>query len=68
MGMMAMPGQVSESRKYAGVDRDDLKCVLCEVKFTSIEQIDVHIELPAHLEKAKVRSSQDRSQALNPLS
>ena len=66
MGMMGMPGQVSESRKYAGVDRDDLKCVLCEVKFTSIEQIDVHIELPAHLEKAKVRSSQDRSQSLNP--
>ena len=68
MGMMGMPGQMSESRKYAGVDRDDLKCVLCEVKFTSIEQIDVHIELPAHLEKAKVLSSQDRSQALNPLS
>lgn len=52
--MVGFPGQRGENRRYAGVDLDNLKCGLCEVKFTSISQIDVHIELPAHLEKAKV--------------
>merc|ERR1719225_1210649 len=53
MPMMGMPGPVSEKRRYAGVDLENLKCGVCEVKFTSKSQIDVHIQLPAHLEKAK---------------
>ena len=58
MPMMGMPGPVSEKRRYAGVDMENLKCEVCEVKFTSKSQIDVHIQLPAHLEKAKVRICQ----------
>ena len=53
--MMGMPRPVSEKRRYAGVDLENLKCGVCEVKFTSKAQIDVHIQLPAHLEKSKVR-------------
>jgi len=53
MPMMGMPGPVSEKRRYAGVDLENLKCEVCEVKFTSKSQIDVHLQLPAHLEKAK---------------
>ena len=58
MPMMGLPGPVSEKRRYAGVDLESLKCEVCEVKFTSKSQIDVHIQLPAHLEKAKVRICQ----------
>ena len=57
-GLMGMQGQMSEKRRYAGVDRESLKCGVCEVKFTSRSQIDVHVHLPAHLEKAKVERDQ----------
>ena len=57
-GLMGMPGQMSEKRRYAGVDLESLKCGVCEVKFTSRSQIDVHVHLPAHLEKAKVERDQ----------
>jgi len=52
-GHMGMPGQMSEKRRYAGTDLDNLKCEVCEVKFTSRSQIDVHVQLPAHFEKSK---------------
>ena len=46
------PPMMSEKRRYAGVDVDNLNCSLCEVKFTSREQLDHHLENPTHMEKA----------------
>lgn len=54
MPLMGMPDQMSEKRRYAGVDLENLKCEVCEVKFTSKSQIDVHVQLPAHMDKSKV--------------
>ena len=50
-GPMGYPGP--DNRKYAGVDVDGLECQVCGVKFTDKSQLDQHIQLPSHLEKAK---------------
>ena len=60
MGPMMMGGQQGpmgyqgpDTRKYAGVDLDGLECKVCGVKFTDRSQLDQHIELPSHMDKAK---------------
>merc|ERR1719232_1461472 len=50
-GPMGYPGP--DNRKYAGVDVDGRECQVCGVKFTDKSQLDQHIQLPSHLEKAK---------------
>ena len=56
MGAPAMedPATVlAERRKYAGVDLESLECQVCGVKFTDKSQLDVHVGLADHLDKAK---------------
>ena len=62
------PPMMSEKRRYAGVDVDNLNCSLCEVKFTSREQLDHHLENPTHMEKAaNVPIDEDESEDYVPV-
>ena len=52
--VMGDPATVlAERRRYAGVDLESLECQVCGVKFTDKSQLDVHVELADHLDKAK---------------
>ena len=52
-GQGQMSPAMVEKRRYAGVDMDNLHCKLCDVRFTDKSQLDQHIELPTHMEKAQ---------------
>jgi len=62
-----MNPKVIELRRYAGVDVSGLHCKCCDVRFTDKDQLEQHLELPDHMEKAKDIPHEELSyQAMNP--
>jgi len=59
--------KVIEARRYAGVDVQGLHCKCCDVRFTDKDQLEQHVELPDHMEKAKDIPHEELSfQQMNP--